>query len=274
MMKFVKFILPFLAVLPLIGVSTTLSAAQEEQGWREAPWRFNAKVYGWLPEAPADIEIDQHEVAFLPESLDNILDDLDLTAMLEFEAHKGKLGFFISPVYYDGKDTEHFDGVPGERRKFTLEESVWVVDYGVAYEIGQWRLGEAADSPTVTVEPFVGGLYFHDKIKIDVTPGLLDRGLRIRKTIEFNTPIVGLNALLRFNDRWSFRVSGNYGGFHISDVNKTWQGIGLLGYHFKIKKTSSQFFVGYRYLHLDYEDDPLAINVDVKGPLVGFGVEF
>jgi hypothetical protein len=274
MMKFVKFILPFLAVLPLIGVSTTLSAAQEEQGWREAPWRFNAKVYGWLPEAPADIEIDQEEVANLPESLDNILDDLDLTAMLEFEAHKGKLGFFISPVYYDGKDTEHFDGVPGERRKFTLEESVWVVDYGVAYEIGQWRLGEAADSPTVTVEPFVGGLYFHDKIKIDVTPGLLDRGLRIRKTIEFNTPIVGLNALLRFNDRWSFRVSGNYGGFHISDVNKTWQGIGLLGYHFKIKKTSSQFFVGYRYLHLDYEDDPLAINVDVKGPLVGFGVEF
>jgi hypothetical protein len=35
-----------------------------------------------------------------------------------------------------------------------------------------------------------------------------------------------------------------------------------------------QFFVGYRYLHLDYEDETLEINVDVKGPLVGFGVEF
>jgi hypothetical protein len=34
------------------------------------------------------------------------------------------------------------------------------IDSGVGYEIGQWRLGEAADSPTVTLEPFVGALYF------------------------------------------------------------------------------------------------------------------
>ena len=151
---------------------------------------------------------------------------------------------------------------------------MWVVDYGVAYEIGKWRLGEAADSPTVTVEPFVGGLYFHDNIKIDVTPGLLDRGLKIRKTIEFNTPIVGLNTLLRFNDRWSFRVSGNYGVFNASEVNRTWQGIGLLGYHFKMGDVPSQVFVGYRYLHVDLENDPIELEVDVKGPLVGFGFEF
>jgi hypothetical protein len=37
---------------------------------------------------------------------------------------------------------------------------VWAIDSGVGYEIGQWRLGEAADSPTVTLEPFVGALYF------------------------------------------------------------------------------------------------------------------
>jgi hypothetical protein len=60
----------------------------------------------------------------------------------------------------------------------------------------------------------------------------------------------------------------------VSDVNKTYQFFGLVGYHFKIKDTHSQVFAGYRYLHLDYEDDPLEINVDVKGPLIGFGVEF
>jgi hypothetical protein len=273
-MKFAKIINSLVGALLLVGASTTLSAAQDGQGWRDAPWRFSFKGYGWMPEAPATIKIDGHEVANLPESFDNILDDLTVAAMFELEAHKGPLGFFISPVYYDGKDTEHFKGAAGENRKFTLEESVWAIDYGVAYEIGQWRLGEAADSPTVTLEPFVGGLYFHDNLKIDVTPGALDRGLRIRKTIEFNTPIVGLNTLLRFNDRWSFRVSGNYGVFDASEVNRTWQGVGLLGYHFKMRDVSSQVFVGYRYLHVDIEKDPIEIEVDVKGPLVGFGVEF
>ena len=135
-------------------------------------------------------------------------------------------------------------------------------------------MGEAADSPTATVEPFVGGLYPRDKIKLDVNPGLFDIGLRIRKTIEFNTPIVGVSTLWRFNDRWSLRVSGNYGGFHVDDVNETWQGIGLLGYNFKMGDVSTEAFAGYRYLHIDYGDEPLEIDVDIKGPLVGIGWNF
>ena len=118
-MKFAKCSLSFLAVLLLIGVSATPSAAQAGQGWRDAPWQFEAKVYGWLPRAPVTIEIDQQEVANLPESLDNILDDLEMTAMFELEAHKGPLGFFVSPVYYKGEADEHFTGLAGEKRKVT-----------------------------------------------------------------------------------------------------------------------------------------------------------
>jgi hypothetical protein len=273
-MKFAKIINSLVGALLLVGVSATLSVAQAGQGWQDEPWQFSFKGYGWLPEAPAEIKVKGHGVTNLPESLDNILDSLEMAAMLELEAHKGKLGFYVSPVYYKGKYTEHFAGLPGEVHKFTLKESVWAIDYGVAYELGQWSLGKAADSPTVTVEPFVGGLYFHDPLKIDVTPGLLGKGLRVRKTITFNTPIVGLNTLWRFNDRWSLRVSGNYGVFNASEVNRTWQGIGLVGYHFKIKNTPSQVFAGYRYLHVDLENDPIELEVDVKGPLLGFGVEF
>ena len=86
--------------------------------------------------------------------------------------------------------------------------------------------------------------------------------------------IAGLNTLLYFKDRWDLRVSLNHGVFDASEVNKTYQGIGLLGYHFKMGDISSQVFAGYRYLHLEYEDGPLAIDVDVKGPLVGIGWEF
>ena len=121
--RFMKVSVSFICAFLLIGASSTLSAAQEGQSVRDAPWRFNAKIYGWLPKAPAAIFIDQDEVSNIPESLDNILDDLKMTAMFELEAHKGPLGFFVSPVYYKGEDNEKFTGLLDERRKVTLKES-------------------------------------------------------------------------------------------------------------------------------------------------------
>jgi hypothetical protein len=135
-------------------------------------------------------------------------------------------------------------------------------------------LGKGAGSPTVTVAPFVGATYFNDDIKLDVAPGILDVGLRIRETIEFNTPIIGGSTYWRFSDRWSAQVGGHYGGFDVSDVNNKYQIFGVLEYQFKIKEKPYSAFAGYRYLHLDYEDGPLEIHVDIKGPLVGFGVDF
>lgn len=179
-MKFENIIISLMGALLFIGVSTPLSAAPAGQFWWDAPWRFNVKGYGWLPTAPATIDVDQEEVANIPETLDNILDSVEVTAMFELEAHKGPLGFFVSPIYYKGHYTEHFTGELGQRRKFSMKETVWLIDYGVSYELGTWHLGET----TVTVKPFVGGLYFHDPIKIDVDPGQLDIGLDIDKTID------------------------------------------------------------------------------------------
>ena len=264
-----------LAVIMLVVTPVTTSAAKEETDWRDAPWRFNVKGYGWLPKAPVTIKIDQVKVANMPESFNNIFNSMEFSAMFELEAHKGRLGFFVSPVYYKGKDSQKFTGLAGESRKITLKETVWAIDYGVGYEIvQQWPLGDKPDSPTVTVEPFLGALYLHDPIKIDLNPGAFDIGLKIRKTITFNTPIVGFNTLLRFADRWDLRASVNYGGWNVNNVEKTYQFIGLLGYHFKMKDISTQVFVGYRYLKIHYDDNLLDINVAVQGPLVGIGWEF
>jgi len=61
---------------------------------------FTAKtVYGWLPDAPADIKVKDQSIG-LPESVDTILDSLNYVIMAEFEVHKGRLGLFVSPVYF------------------------------------------------------------------------------------------------------------------------------------------------------------------------------
>ena len=274
-MKFSKFSIPLLAAIILVVASVMPSGAQ---GWinsLDVPWRFSVKAYAWLPEAPVTIKVDQEEVANMPETFDNIIDAMEMSAMFEIEAHKGPLGFFVSPVYYKGQASEKFTGLEGERRKATLKESAWFIHYGASYKIGQWALGDKASAPVMTLEPFAGALYLHDPIEVDVNPGAFDKGLRIRKTIEFNTPIIGLNTLWDFTDRWSFRASGNYGGWDVDSVKMTYQGVGLLSYHFKMMNVSSEVFAGYRYLKVHYQDNnDLDINVSIKGPLFGIGWEF
>ncbi len=49
---------------------------------------------------------------------------------------------------------------------------------------------------------------------------------------------------------------------------------GAIMYKFKTWDVSSKVFAGYRYIYIDYDKNKLGINVSVKGPLVGVGLEF
>lgn len=227
-----------------------------------------------MPDAPVTIEVDQQEVANLPRDFEDILSALEMVAMFEVEAYKGSTGVFASPIYYDGDADEKFTGLLGERRKATLKEKVWLIKYGVSYDLGPWHLGKDPDSPAVVLRPYAGGLYLHDDIELKVSPGVLDRGLDIDKTIEFNTPMLGLNTLWDLTKRWGLRLGGYYGGRDVDDVGESWEFVGTLAYHFKIRNVSSHVFGGYRYVHVDYEKSGLDIHVDIKGPLFGFGVDF
>ena len=286
-MKLAKCTIPFLAVLLLVGTSAAPSSAEvpaDTQGKTAAakserwPWRFNANIYFWLPRAPVDISIDGHDVDNLPESFDNILSDLEMLGMGEFEVHKGPIGVFGSPVYYSGKDTEKFSGGLGAKRKFTLDETVWLIKYGVSYDFGPWDLGpnrpQNSRFPILLLQPYVGALYLHDDIKAKVNPGPIDDGIDIDTTLRFNTPIIGVNTLWDLAERWTLRLGANYGGWDVDDVDKTYEFVGTVGYRFTMWDVSSKAIVGYRYLHLDYKKKGIEIDLDVKGPLVGIGWEF
>ena len=92
-------------------------------------------------------------------------------------------------------------------------------------------------------------------------------------TIRFNTPLIGLNTLWDLTERWILRLGGNWGGWDVDNVHKTYEFVGTIGYRFKMWNVSSKVYAGYRYLHVTYEKE-VEIQVDVKGPLVGIGWEF
>jgi hypothetical protein len=226
-----------------------------------------------MPKAPVDIKVDGIAVENLPESFDNIFDSLQLAAMFEVEVHKGPIGVFVSPIYYKGTDDESFTGPRGEGLKVSLEEKVWVILYGATYELGPWHLGKNSASPTVTLLPYVGGLYLHDDIKLKINP-VLDIGLDYKTTISFNAPVVGLVTLWDLTKRWTLRIGGFYGGWDVDDLKKSWEFIGTVGYRFKMWNVSSQVFAGYKYLYVDYKKKGVELQVAVQGPLVGIGWEF
>jgi hypothetical protein len=261
-----------MAVLTLVLMAATSTAAlaadPAEEGWLDGPWRYSGVIYGWLPQAPMDLFLDQDEIGNVPESLSNILKALEMAAMLEFEAHKGRLGFFVSPIYYKAKYNENFEGKLGQSHELTFKETVWLVDYGVGLDIGTWK--------GVTVTPYFGARYLHDDLSIEVPPGELDHGVNYATTIKFNTPIAGVKAAMNIGEDWSVAVEGDWGVWNDSLVNKTYQYTGVGSYHFTMKKLPARVLFGYRYLHLDIENDvtTVRLKVAIKGPFIGLGISF
>jgi len=282
-----RFVLPgriaaaVLASALLCWIPIVASAEQADGNWLEDWWQqpfgVEARVYGWLPEAPASISVNGEQEAFLPESLDTILDSANMLFMGEFKVSKGRIGLFADVIYYDGTDNTSFTGPLGVERKLQVKERVWLVEYGAGFDLVTFDLGEAGDSPSLTLSPYAGFRYFHDPIQVSSPAGPIFEGVNLKRTVEFNTPIIGAEAELKLSDRWTVNVGGDYGVLNDNEVDQTWQYIGILKYLFEFKGQSSEVFVGYRKFHLELEKDvteDLDIDLEMKGPVIGVGLSW
>jgi len=266
-MKLARFTVPLLlAAFLLVGASPAFSAEKKSTDQKKDPWawRFNANVYGWMPWAPAEIKVGDFEED-IPEDFGTILESLKMAAMFEVEVHKGPIGVFVSPIFAEVDDSKYHQGLV-ERRKVTLKEQLWLIDYGASYTFGPWDFGNGSK---FAIEPYAGARFLNDNLKIEVKPGP-----SYLKTIAFNTPIIGLRTHWDFGNPWYLNISGDYGGFDVENVEQTWQTVGRLGYRFKIMDVSTSAFIGFRYVHVHYSDNALDIKVDIYGPFLGLGIEF
>lgn len=276
-MEFSKlFMVLLISAVGLFGASTEKAFAQSRDLKWSDPMQFNLNLYGWLPEAPAKINVGDKTVVDVPEDLDTILDSLDMTAMFEVEAHKGPLVAFANVVYYDGTYNDTSTGpISNQPRDWELSEEVWAIKYGLGYRLGSWKLDESPDSPSLAIYPWVGAFYFHDDYEVKLTPlNMIFDGVRVKGTFEFNTLMVGLTPRIQFSERWYFNTSFSYGGWEVDDVDEIYDIIANIGYRFKMWEVSSRVFAGYRYLHFEHEDGETSIELTTKGPFIGIGWEF
>jgi len=275
-MKVTKVFVLSLVVSGLLGLLTTQSFAQSDGKEWSDPWRFHVNLYGWLPDAPATISVNGEKVVDVPEDLDTVLDSLDMTAMFELEAHKGPLVLFANNVYYKGTYDENFTGpITGLAKKYELQEEVWVIKYGVGYDLGTWNLGKSEDSPNFSLIPWVGGFYFHDDWSLTIKPYGEPLSGKTTGTYDFNTPMVGLGSRVILSEKWYLNLSYGYGGWDVDSVDEIYDFIGNVGYRFKMGDVSSKVIAGYRYLYFNRPDNRgVELELTCKGPFIGIGWEF
>lgn len=241
--------------LPLLLLACSAACAEEA---KDDNWHFVVAPYLWA--AGIDGEVGAKGVTSdIDWSFNDILQNLDMAFMGQFEAHKSKFGFVVSPVYMDLSDDAN-----GPLGFVDAEASMeaTIVDYFATWEmIPGLELMAGARYTTLDVE-----LKLHN----DITGATLSTD----GTKSWTDPIVGLRFAHEFNDRWSANLRGDVGG-GAGQSDLVWNALAAVAY--KVGD-SGKIYLGYRVLDYDYEDgdaaDRFTFDLRIDGPVLGYGMTF
>lgn len=230
-------------------------------------WEFTVTPYMWalsldgsttIRGRPADVDVGFSE----------ILESLNIAAMVEAEARRDRFGAFVNVIY----GAVGGDGNIGPIGVDVSTEMLWT-NFGVTYRLGPYPLQQGANGsvPTVTFDPYIGGRYTYLNVDIDSIPLFSSSA-----SVNWVDPIVGLRAIWDVSENWNIATNGNIGGFGAGS-EFAWQ-VGLYGgYRFGLLgEDDANFVFGYQALGQRYVDDDRGFEWDVTahGPVLGLEVQF
>lgn len=214
-------------------------------------WLFAAEIYAWLP----TIENTDKNGNKTKITLDDILKNLDFTAMAVAGARKGKWSILADVVYMDlSKNSDEYRTQRIRVKEIQLES--WVVSPTVGYTV-------YADDRHV-IDVFAGARYLWVEAGTDIRLEIADES-RTRNVSDSGSVwdgIVGVRGVNRYSPKWSsiYSLSGGAG-----DSKYTWQANVSLAYKFDTVSAA----VGWQYLTWDFENDAPLQDMTINGPYVG-----
>ena len=219
-------------------------------------WEFAAEVYGWLP----NIDIKEEGGQSSEITLDDILDNLDFTAMIAVQARKGKWSFSNDLVYLDLTNKPN-DQISPRLTLKKLELQAWIVSPTVGYAVFK--------NESSSIDLYAGARYLDLEVNTTLElrlPGNLPERRDGTDTSDSNwDAIVGVRGNHRLSDKWHLPFSIDAG---TGQSDSTFQANAALAYQFE----SLDAVIGWRYLTWDIggEIDELTVN----GPYVGVIARF
>ena len=224
----------------------------------EDEWGADLEIYGWLP----IIEMESEDGSTGKITREDILSNLDITALWKARVRKGRWSLASDFIYLDISDNKNLPLIPKVPDLANLRETglqAWIITPNVGYTV--------VDSEVQKIELYAGARYFWIEvdatIEIDpISPG--DPPIRSKEspTISSWDGIVGVRGLYYLDEKWYIPYSVNVGA---GDSDLTWSA--QAGFAYKFSKLDASF--GWRYLHYDVGSDTALKELNLNGPYAG-----
>ena len=247
-------------------------ANARETSSTQSSWEFHLIPYFWMAGLNGDTPFKGND-SKVDASFSDIWDNLDIGALVHFEAQKEKWGFFLDTNYLKLSADAYVNDPNVGRVDASLKVKQWVIDFGGLYRFGRWSLGSTQDRE-MTLELLGGGRYWDLKTELDLNAPLAGLGANVKVSEDWIDPFIGLRLRADLTPKLSLSLRGDIGGFGVGS-DFSWNASAIFGYSFS--EMISLYF-GYRTLGVDYEDgsgpDKFAYDVTMSGPIVGLAFEF
>lgn len=259
----------FLVTVALILAAFTPSVLAEDKPDDQSDWKFSVAPYVWFISMDGNVTVKGFE-SDVDLGFSDIWDELNLAAMVFYDARKGKLGFYGNTVYANLGNKTKVGGV-----RIDPDVNVLWQGLGGFYRLGTWDLADAPGKkpPTVTVDTYFGGRYTYLDITLDI------KGFQNRDGDKsWVEPVLGIRTLWELPKRWTFSLTGDIGGVAFGS-DFAWSAFGLIGFRFGLfGEDNARVFAGYRALSQDYTDgsgsDKFQWDVTLYGPVLGLYAQF
>jgi len=251
-------------ILPSIFLITLFTAPAIAQENSDPDWTYSVEPYLFGSSISGSASMGRVDGVPVDVSFSDILENLEMAAMVHFEAHhKNGWGMIFDYGFMDlGADTTvGFGGV---------------IDASVRQGILEALVSRRIGSGTGTLEAIGGIRWWDNQVRASFDPLIWNGSATARINEGWVDPIVGLRWTNAISTRWQLRLRGDIGGFGVgSDFTWSASASGLY-------KMSDRFDleIGYRAVDVDYDNGKAAnsgrftYNTTTQGPLLGLIIKF
>ena len=232
---------------------------------RDKNWNINMILYGWPRDVDGQLTVDgvQRDIDL---DYDELLDVLDsqLSGKIEFEFSRWGLYLDASYVKLSAERTEGAVQIAAEE-KFTI------LELGGYYTIYR-RINDSNRPRNLKLDLLLGSRWSRLETKVRLN-GLVTHQ---DSDEDWFDSIVGLRLRLQVSPKWKVQVSGDVGGFGLSNSSRL-AANGAFLFSYEIAKGFSTY-LGYRYMYVDYSSgngaDSFEYDAGARGPVIGIGFKF
>ena len=257
----------------ILAIATTLLAATPvgAQANDDADrWNYEFAIYGWLPDIEGTLTEPMPGTGNeLKIDAQTLLDNLEMTAQLAFEAKRGRWGI-VTDVVYLSEEAQRSGSVEVPQAPGLLLNTDARLDL-TSWIAGVTGVRTLADGKRGNVDLLFGVRYFNVDTDLELQiqgplPPELSSASFSSKT-ELWDGVVGIRGKVRLGEHWfvPYRLDAGAG-----DSDLTWQAFAGIGYRFGW----GSLFGMYRSLNYDQGSDKALEDFTFAGPAVAVTFRF